>query len=83
MIRRDESDTFKLGGLIRHLLFLAYIIGALLAIDAVGLAGQYRTAALTVGWPTVWRDVTYPGRAFTLNIERSAPKVALVILAAA
>jgi hypothetical protein len=48
---------------------LTYIIGALLAIDAVGLDGQYRTAALTVGWPTVWRDVTYQGRAFTLNIE--------------
>ena len=40
-----------------HLLFLTYIIGAFVAIDATFFAGQYRTAALTVSWPAVWQDV--------------------------
>ncbi len=57
-------------GLIRHLLFLTYIIGVFVAIDATFFAGQYRTAALTVSWPAVWQDVTYRGWAFNLEVER-------------
>jgi len=70
MKQRDESGPLKLGRLIWHLLFLTYMIGVLIAIDATFFAGQYRTAALTVGWPAVWRDVTYHGKAFNLEVER-------------
>ena len=68
--RKDGSGALKLGRLIRHLLFLTYIIGALIAIDATFFAGEYRTTALTVGWPAVWQDVTYRGRAFDSEVER-------------
>ena len=69
-ISRRNEPRGRAGALIQHLLFLAYIIGALIAIDATFFAGEYRTAALTVGWPVVWQDVTYRGRAFNVDVER-------------
>jgi hypothetical protein len=46
----------------RHLLFLTYVCGALLGIDALCFRGEYRT--------TLWQDATYQGQAFTLDLQR-------------
>lgn len=69
-ISRKDVPRGRTGALIRHLLFLAYIIGVLIAIDATFFAGEYRTAALTVSGPALWQDITYRGRAFTVDVER-------------
>ncbi len=46
----------------RHLLFLTYVCGALLGVDALCLGDEYRT--------TIWRDAAYQGQAFTSDVER-------------
>ena len=79
--RRDETGAVKVVRLIRHLLFLTCVIGALLALDAVGSEGKYRTTAWRdagfvwrdIGW-SVWRAATYQGRAFSVTVERSLGK---------
>jgi hypothetical protein len=63
MTRRDESGAVKVGRSIRSLLFFfAYTAGVLFAIDAIFFAGQYRTDA--------WRNVTYQGLVFDLDVRR-------------
>ena len=69
-ISRRTEPRGRAAALIRHLLFLAYIIGVLIAIDATFFKGEYRTAALMVSWPAVWQGVTYHGRAFNVDVER-------------
>jgi hypothetical protein len=46
----------------RNFLFLAYVIGALFVIDAIGFDGHYRTA--------IWQDATNRGQTFSSDLER-------------
>jgi hypothetical protein len=46
----------------RNLLFLACVIGALIAIDAIGFDGHYRAA--------IWQDATNRGQTFSSDLER-------------
>jgi len=69
MIRKEESGGLEVGRLIRHLLFLTYVIGALLAIDAILFGGQYRVAALQVS-NSVWPNAMDRGQLFNLDVQR-------------
>ena len=46
----------------RLLFFCIYVTGVLFAIDATFFGGQYRTDA--------WRDATYQGHVFNLDVQR-------------
>ncbi len=46
----------------RHLLFLVYVIGALVIIDAIGFDSHYRKA--------IWQDAASHGQTFNSDLER-------------
>jgi hypothetical protein len=69
MIQKEESGGLEVGRLIRRLLFLAYVIGVLLAIDAILFVDQYRTAAWRDSG-SVWLNATDRGRLFNVDVER-------------
>ncbi len=48
--------------LMRNLLFLAYLIGALVAIDAIGFDSHYRAA--------IWQDAMNRGQTISSDLER-------------
>lgn len=51
----------------KHLLFLAIIIGMLIACDAYYFDGRYRT--------DIWRQIQYQGAMFNREVERKLKDV--------
>jgi hypothetical protein len=51
----------------RHLLFLAVVVGILCGVDAVLYHGKYRTA--------VWREVLDQGQAFSRGVDYQIAKL--------
>jgi hypothetical protein len=58
--------AIEAGGPMQHLLFLIFVIGGLLAFDAIHYEGQYRTA--------VWQEAKYRGQTFNQEVESMLKK---------
>lgn len=57
--------AFASGRFARQSLFLIYVTGALLTVDAAFFAGQYRTEV----WTTVREGTMDHGRRFNLDVQ--------------